>query len=187
MSDQEEAFVLDEGVIGWIHKTARKNFWRVAPHIDYDDLVHDGYLDFYRCKDIYKDTVKDRAHAMALVKTTFLNRITDLANARTRANEICASQILTLKSEDGETDFWETIVGEGSELASMSELIKRAPWEVAQVFSLFLSDLGLSKLREPYMKNNGIRESTNEKWCRILGMDASEHDLVKEVREFLST
>ena len=76
---------MDDGATRWLFKTARQNFWRVANWYDFDDLIQDGYLTYYRICRRYPD-VKERAHIMGLFQVSFINHLHRLANLRTRAS-----------------------------------------------------------------------------------------------------
>lgn len=73
---------MDKGAVGWLVKTAGENFWRVEGFMTRDDLVQEGYICYFKVAGRYKKTATGKAHLMSLFKTTYLNRITDLANER---------------------------------------------------------------------------------------------------------
>lgn len=75
-----------EGLIeGWITNFIAKNAWRTAPEYEADDLKQEAFLAFAKCRDRYH--VRDRAHFFSLFRRTFTNRITDLAERRTRRSK----------------------------------------------------------------------------------------------------
>lgn len=194
MSNAEEP---DRGVQGWIRRTASKQHWRVASWLDYDDLVQEGLERWVWLKTKYPDkVVNNPAHFMALFKTTFHNHITDLAKARSRLVEVPIDfgfevEEISAGRRSRRTDevlpgFVEAIT-DPTDWGAIAVLLRQAPSEVAAVLHLLATDLGLAKLREPYGKNeDGLRETTNERLCRLTGFDPNKVDLDEAVRVYLA-
>lgn len=173
----------DEGVTGWIYNQAKKHYWRVSSWYDYEDLVQDGILWFFICRDTYPE-VANLEHFMALFKRCYSNHITDLAYHRTRLTETPVSTII---DEAHESAFLDGILGKEYPVAELLSQLVHAPREIKQVFELLLTDTGLAKLAEPYQRVDGIRETTNERLCRFLGYDPDRIDVLGRVRAYLAT
>lgn len=157
---------LDRGLRGWITKTAQKNYWRVAAWMGLDDLVQDGFLCYMICRRRY--TVANKRHMMALVKITYINHITDLANARTRLNEVAVSQIA---APGHEPEALEHLGGCEEGDAELGAALAHAPDEVRQLIALLNDPNALEKLRRPArMYADGTRETHGERLCRLLGI-----------------
>ena len=176
----------DKGLKGWMVRYARANMWRVPAYYTLEDLIQDGYVQFYRCCHRYGAT--EPRHFMALFKRCYSNHITDLANERT------ATKAETSLSDLGvvdDTAFYERAAGQ-DDLSAIATLLVGAPKEVVDVLRMFTTDAARA-LREPYdqggRRKRGqvhARETTNERWCRLLGYDPNEVDLPDLVRSFLT-
>jgi len=68
---------LPKPIVGWIVNHATKNFWRVADWYELDDLIQDGLMVAYKCRERYGEKL-DPPHFMALVKTAFYRHIAEL-------------------------------------------------------------------------------------------------------------
>lgn len=173
---------IDDGVRGWIFKTATKNYWRLAGWYDLEDLIQDGFMHFYRIRERYAD-VKDPPHLMSLFKRCYENHITDLANRRTRTPELLFIDLAPPDSP--EYDALDYLGGIEEEIGPLLVLLRQAPSEVREVFELFLTDSGLSKLSGPTLRFDGLRETFNEKLCRLLRKDPDHCNVLDVVRSFL--
>lgn len=76
----------DQGVIGWIAKTAIKNQWRVSQWMDIDDLIQDGLERYFITCAFYPGV--NPAHRMALFKTNYINHLHTLSSKRSREKEV---------------------------------------------------------------------------------------------------
>lgn len=157
----------DKGLRNWINKTARENYWRIAPWYGLDGLIGDGNLAFVICKRRYAHKVRNKAHFMALVKTVFWNMIMDLATDNIRAGEIPVSQLAIPGMEE---TFLEAIAGVEESDAELYATLRSAPDEVRQLLALFQEPDKLAALRKDVRKENGARETTQETLCRLLGL-----------------
>lgn len=172
---------LDAGMRGFIVNTARQNFWRVASWYEFDDLVQDGYLCYYKCRRRYTE-VTDRPHFMSLVKTAFTNHIMTLG---TKHNAISEQAISQMGSEDAEGDLLERLGPATPESTSLLVLLANAPAELQQLITALVGE-GAEKLGFQRKKEfrRHIRETTNEYYCRLLGKDPETADLVGELRAY---
>lgn len=156
----------DDGLKKWIFKQAHKNYWRVATWMDLDDLVQEGFLCYAICRARYEP--KNEQHLMSLVKITFINQITDLANRRTRTPETPVSE---LASPGNELELLESLAGGEDGDSELQGLLARAPKEVRALLAALSSDEGAERMRRPYrIREDGSRETTNERWCRLIGV-----------------
>lgn len=175
----------DAGVRGWIYNTARKNYWRVPPWYDLDDLVQDGYWHYARIVTRYSD-VKSRAHMMALFKRTYLNHINDLSKKATKYPQINAGDLVErspgLFSENA---FWDCIMWDEGNM-DWAGLAAMAPEPIRDVFRLLSSDDGIRRLRSHYrIRRDGTRETFNERLCRLIGIEPT-FDLAGALRSYLT-
>lgn len=191
---------LDDAARGWIVNTAKKNFWRVASWYSLEDLIQDGYLCFYKCHARYKFlTVKnhplteDKRRFMALAKAAYNNHITNLSNRRTATPEVALSQLLPEGTMA--EDHLNALLPVQPEEATLQVLLAAAPKELRELFDLLVQDgvtvvdFARSRLRRHGDRvqrgRRALRETTNEHYCRRLGLDPRGTDLIGMVRAFL--
>ncbi len=86
---------MDVGTIGWLHRYARRHFWRLPSWYDYDDLIQDGYLNWLRITQRYTD-VTERKHMMRLFQICFVNHVNNLSNWKTKTPEVAVPDISLL-------------------------------------------------------------------------------------------
>ena len=189
----ETSAFLDPGMKGFIVNTANREHWRVAqiyPGSDgLQDLIQDGYLCFYKCVRAYpqissvKAPTKDqRRHFQALVKTAFANHIHTLAAKRKDVAEVVVSQVLPEGAD--ESALWDKLPPQ-QELASFTSLIASAPTEIKQLVELLVGD-GMSILgfKRTKKRRRALRETNNEFYCRLLGLDSTKVDMVGRLKEY---
>ena len=143
---------LDAGMHRWIRNTATKNLWRMPPYYDVDDLIQEGYLAYAKCALKYPH-VKEVRHFMALVKVSFVNQIHSLANRHTKrlAVNICDELLADTASIPEHVTF--------------HVLVKQLPNELQELITILLNDA------RPMLRfTDGTRETTNEYFCRLIGI-----------------
>lgn len=200
---------LDDGMLKWIQRTAWANHRRIA-NFSYEDLVQEGYVAFYKCKDRYvgkqglvgrdgvtpgrylppenPDKVSIR-HFQALVKTTFFNNIRTLAWKQPSGWEFNVTSLLR-EPHRSESEVWDKVLPLYDEEASATVLLRRAPEEIKQLLQLLVDDaMALVKpfsgqprrtRRERLFRR---RETTNERFCRLLKLPENR-DIVGETTEY---
>ena len=164
---------MDQGVRGWIYKSARENLWRVSGHIDFDDLVQDGFMFWQRIVVRYPN-VTHRPHQMALFKTAFSNHIHDLSKKKSRL------ELVTEADMDVPLDF----MLEGDDPAQDPDLafiITQLPPAIMRVLTRMVEGQD-----SPYrLRLDHSRETTNERLCRFAGIDSSKRDVHTAVLQYL--
>lgn len=178
---------LDEGMIGWINKTARKEHWRVA-WMDLDDLVQEGYFCYCKCKKAYPQfatnapTKDQRRHFQSLLKTTFSRHIFTLASSQKGAHFVQVSG----ETPSAESAAWENILPPQPETGSLAVLLAKAPPEILQFLRLLTTDgLDLIAFARRQVGRKQVRETTNEHFCRLLGLDPTTVDLTAQLKSYL--
>jgi len=188
---------LDEGMRGWIVNTALKEHWRVEQLTEVDDLIQDGYLCYAKCRNRYigkktshtylppKHPTKDNLrHFQSLVKTAFMNHIFTLAAKHKGVNVYAVSQV---KKQETTADnaVWDKFLPQQPEQASLFSLVANAPEEIKQLVTLLVSDgLDLLKFERRRKGRRALRETNNEFYCRILGIDPANTDMVGKLRDY---
>lgn len=190
MKPEADVF-LDDGMRGYLVNTAKREHWRVRELCDLADLIQDGHLCYYKCYDRYvrpradlTGTKGEKRWFQALVKTTFSNHITTLAGKHKGVSERPASDY-TVMGEEGDSDIFEQNLPPQPELGTFMALLAKAPAELAELIKLLANDsaeaLGFERKR---VGRRLIRETTNERYCRILGIDPKERNIVSELKAY---
>ncbi len=178
----------------WLIKKARKEYWRVATWLEFEDLIQDGHLHYQRLLAKYPD-VTDRPLLMHLFKTTFTNHIHDLSKQRSKQS---LEQLEELdkrrprKRKSRESYDWDhdpldkdETCGD-HELAMFRVFLSKAPKPVQDVIGLLTHEGGSQAVRAQYRRRrDGTRETVNERLCRLCGYDPDAIDLAWLVREYL--
>jgi hypothetical protein len=202
MTTQQD-FYLDKGMRGFIVNTAKREFWKVASYYEFADLVQDGYVCYYRCWNRYVGKERynhagevcrflpkvspdkiARQHFMSLVQRAFFNHISTLASKRMGLHEQPVSSLLS-EEASSETEVWDKLLPSTPEEGTLRTLLASAPAEIKQLAMLLASD-GLSLLGFERKRKGRrlLRETTNEFYCRITGLDPAKYDLVGQVRAY---
>jgi hypothetical protein len=184
MTKERQDCCLDEGMRGFIYNTAKENFWRVASWYEFEDLVQDGYVCYYKCYNAYYAAMtKDhQKQMMALVATAFNNHIHTLAAKYQPAGY--ETPISHMADEGAsEASVWDRIVPADAELGTLSAKLANAPAEIKQLVSLLAADVirGTRKVGR-----RALRETNNELFCRLLGKNPKEVDMVAQFKEYFA-
>ena len=164
---------MDQGVRGWIFKTARENMWRVSSHIDLTDLMQDGFLIWHRVCIKYPNVTATK-HRMGLFKTAFTNHIHDLSKKKSRLDLVAEADLDTsmeamLEGEDPSTD------------PDLGFLIDQLPAALKRVLARVIES------DSPYrVRLDHTRETTNERLCRFAGLDPSKRNVHAAILQYLA-
>lgn len=176
--------LLDAGVRGLVVNMAKKNFWRVANWYEIDDLIQDGYMCWAKVRQAYPK-IKNIKHLTALFKTTFSRYIIDLSNKKREGEELVISQFIDERS-NGIRE-WESLLGVTDEVGTASILLHSMPSELKELWRYLTSESGRAELRGRYQTVRGVRETTNQFLCRVLGLDSETVNLEAMAKQhFLS-
>lgn len=170
----------DEGAVRWLHSYARKNFWRVAAYMDYDDLIQDGYYAWVEVCWRYPLAVANpnRAHLMSLFKLCFSNKVTDLSRVRTKQVDDARSDIVEIYDGEAVLTF---------DPFDLQTLINKAPQVIKDALALFAKDDTRKEIQKPFAKyDNGRRETLNDRLCKLLGKDPNTIDVAGQLRSYFS-
>ena len=179
---------LDEGMRGFIFNTAKKEFWKVASYYEFDDLVSDGYVCFYKCRKrlherllVNNPTKDQRREVQAFVARAFFNHISTLATKRMGVHEMPEASLST----DDDQNVFEELLPPQMEEATLLTLLASAPAELKQLIQLLVSDgLSLLKFERKRVGRRLVRETSNEFYCRLLGVDPEKNNLVEQLRAY---
>lgn len=163
---------MDDGAKGWLYKTARKNYWRVAQFYEFDDLVQDGFYWYYFVRQRYPQAT-ERKHIMALFQRCFTNHIHDLAKG-TKCYGLGVSgaqkAIPVSWLSPGNTEAAEGVYASAPcPDAELLRFVVEAPAHVRACLKALLA--APEKLRAPLRKRlYAADESFNEQLCNIAGL-----------------
>lgn len=159
---------MDAAAKGWMFKTAKENFWRVAGDMEFNDLLQEGYFSWARCCRLYP--LDRRPQMMSKFMIAYHNEIHRYAKKRLEhAHVMLAGEIP------------DTIV-EGT---GLMELLAHAPKPFRRIVDALQSDEGARLMRAPFrVRRDGTRERTDERMARVLGPD---FDAMNYFREFLTS
>ena len=164
---------------GWTVKAAVRAEWRVAPELEADDLLQEGFLLFAKCRDYYTTgvgrQVVDAQHFMSLYMASFNNLVNTLATKRSRR------KLVTLDfEEDSFVDARADMFGE----ADIRLLLEDAPTQrVRKAVKRLLADPDNRPVM--FQWSTGKRETTNEYLCRLAGVLPEKNDLAGKIRQWL--
>ena len=169
--------LMDEGARKWLYKYSNKNFWRVSAWIDYDDLIQDGYGEYYEVLKRYPQAT-ERSHIMRLFQLCFRSKIEDLVRANTK------------QVDDARSDLVETIDSPAMiipDFSNLHALLIKAPNTIKEALALLADEKAREELSKPFIRyDNGRRETLNERFCRLMGRDPSSIDVIKEMRTYFA-
>jgi hypothetical protein len=169
---------MDAGARNWMYKFVRKNYWRVAAWIDYDDLVQDGYAAYYETRMRYPTAV-EAAHIMRLFQLVFRSKIEDLVRANTKQVDDARSDLVEIFESPN------MII---PDFSSLHALLIKAPQTIKDVLTLMTDDRAREELIKPFERyENGRRETLNDRFCRLLGKDPNSTDLVSDLRMYFES
>ena len=177
---------LDRGLRLWILKTARKHFWRIASWYDLADLVQDGHMCYAVCLRKYGDKVDGPAHFCALVKTTFLNHITDMANRRSNTMDAGCGEVtmadISRRGDVPQDVCLEALSGENASVVGDADLVaalSRASEEIRTLMQVIATGKPVGRV-----VGNSNRHTTNE-WLNTL-VGTVGHNYEAQLRQLLS-
>lgn len=149
---------------------------------------------------------------MRLVMTAFTRHVHDLSIDRTECAAECCFADAGEADRDFSDEVARTVAAPpGPE--SLVDLLAAAPREVADLIAILVGDAvraaafvrdagglretavqhvrrvaagdGRTKFRRSRLRRRSVRETTNELYCRLLGLDPREHDVRRMVRDYL--
>lgn len=182
-----------KAISGWTWNYAKRNFWRVRPDLDLEDLVAEGMCKWCECLNRYPH-ISEQKRMAALYRTAFVRRIETLASNRRRKVGIPFS---VLKSENSETDILDSVSTDGGIATTELQILKdQAPPYIRElIIQLVDSEIQprvlvksmpmmFRALCEYFGIQEGpikVEETRNEFLCRLTGKDPEKTDMIKEV------
>lgn len=166
---------LDEGMRGWIARTARQNLWRIQG-LDFEDLVQEGYICYCKCRNAYAELAQvelpskeQRRMFQALVKTAFTNHLHTLA-AKGKGGTMVPVSSYAVEGES-EGSVWDRLMQPDGELGTLAATLASLPSELTELMKILATDgFSLVKFERRKCHRRALRETTNEMYCRLLGL-----------------
>lgn len=167
---------MDEGARNYLFKYARKQHWRVAAWIDFDDLIQEGYFAYYDTLRRYP-TAQEPQHKMALFKLVLRSNIEDLVRKNTKQIDDARSDLVELSDNPN------MILPDFSNLHA---LLIKAPKAIKDALALLADDKAREELQKPFTRyDNGRRETLNDRFTRLMGID-NTIDVVGQLKSYFS-
>lgn len=164
----------------WVQRYLRKNFWRVAALMEYEDLDQEAAIVWLRCSKAYGHAGPKAV--MAGFKVAIGNHLNNLSTRSTRHRGIFCDLGL-----DDPAQLEQLTTNLADSAPTASKTLSQIPAELAELFNSLkrldaaqLAAIGLSRTR----RNGGMRETTNEFLCRVFGLDRSK-DVATPLRRLL--
>jgi hypothetical protein len=168
--------------LGYVCNYLRTNHWRVASTVPFEDAQQEAYCVFLKCKRVYSGKVTEPAHFMALFKTAWSRRFTDLSNENTEEREH-----ITVAQDDEVHEMQSA--GATDNDGYLATMIRQAPSEVNMVLSLFLNapqellEVALAGWRGGSDKR--MRSGGSKHINRLLGLP-EDQDTLKQVSDYFT-
>jgi hypothetical protein len=167
----------DAGAKAWIYKYAKKQYWRVAAWIEFDDLVQDGLVEYYEVRKRYPQAVEP-SHIMSLLQLCFRSKIEDLVRANTKQLDDARSDIV---------EVYESPMMIVPDASNFNTLLAKAPKLISDVIALLTNDVYKEEISKPFERyQDGRRETLNDRVCKLLGLDAKKINAVQETKLYFS-
>lgn len=142
-------------------------------------------------------TKEDRRHLMSLVQTAFKNHISTLSTRKRALSETLACDLTGDDEDDSQEAAWNRVAPPEAEEATLATLIQQAPNELKMLFQLLWDDgcrdiaYLRTRIRQSYVQGRqrlslgklAKRETTNQHFCRLLGLDPEKVDLMAMAAE----
>ena len=168
---------MDEGAKQYLYKFCHKNHWRVAAWMDLDDLIQDGYECYYYTLNRYPKAEKVE-HVMSLFKLVLRSKIEDLVRANTKQVDDARSDLV---------EVFESPMMIIPDFSNLHALLLKAPKTIKDALELMLDNQAREELCKPFERyENGRRETLNDRFCRLLGLD-SKIDVVGDIRTYFAS
>lgn len=163
---------------GWVRNYIASNKWRVEPHHDAGDMFSEAFLAFAKCEAMYPEVVDPR-HFMRLFQRTFMNKIHNLASARTKRYALAYDE--NGDREDGTGGNANAAIASQQRRSveldetELNLLIEDAPHVVRALIDAVMDapEELLGFLRDEW---HGLRETRAQRFARLAGVDAVERD-----------
>ena len=169
---------MDDGARRWLYKHAKKNYWRVAAWIEFDDLIQEGMVEYCEVLKRYPQAI-EASHKMRLFQLCFRSKIEDLVRANTKQVDDARSDIV---------EIYESPAMIIPDFSNLHALLIKAPQLIKEALTLLTDDKAREELVKPFEKyDNGRRETLNERFCVLLNKDPKKVDVVTQMRMYFAT
>jgi hypothetical protein len=171
----------DGFIEGYVTNYLHQNYWRVQHYMEYEDVVQEARVVFYRVKNKY-GKLEHPKHFMALFKTSWVREFTDLANAATKVSE--ASYEMGNTEQD---EFMDVLCGDLENDGMLSIMMQQAPEEVKKVLKLFLTTPveALNQMSMVWKWRGKNIEFGNQHLCEILKLKEGT-DVLGKIKEYFA-
>lgn len=167
---------------GYVVNTLAKEYWKVQRSMEWEDVMQEAKLVFWQVTTHYPD-VEDK-HLMALFKTSWQRRFTDLATKDTNSRHVLTESSLT---SDDDSPCRIDSVGDSDTNGMLELMVQQAPNEVRMVLNLLLkAPTELLEMASEAWRSSGKRKAEgNNMINRCLGFPKGTDSLGNVHRYFL--
>lgn len=184
---------LPRSVVGWIYNHSRKHYWRVAAWYELEDLIQDGLMIAFKCREYYGRPVEpnanrvsrvrlgevDTPHFMALVQSAFHNHIGNLIRKKravddtaTKLDDLSLADKVSLnkRTEEAMTEFY--------------MLVSQMPDHLRRAVLLYFTDEGAAALRRLRVRLHHTDDTLTDRIRALVGFPEGS-DFETELRAWL--
>lgn len=166
-------------VEGYVANHLKKNMWRVAKSMEYQDVMQEAYLCFLQVAKWYEGKIVNAAHFMAIYKKAWHDTFFHLAYSSSKvAKEKSTAPTMVEKVVTQSYNYGPLLVKINSapeEIKDVLRILFTAPAEVLAVFE--------QELKMTSQKTCGI----NKALCKLIGADPNKVNLKTQLMNYLST
>lgn len=178
----------DARFTGYVKNWIQKNYWRVAYRMEREDVMQEAGLVFAKLVSKYPNIDNDRWF-MGIFKTSFENRMTDLAKKDNRSRVLMShTSDLTGNVEDPDSlAFLDVIAGDLENEGLLSHKLENAPEEIKSLLSI-ISHMPAEmwdRVTEAAKANGTGRDMGNNILCSLLGKNPKEVNLIKSFEAYI--
>lgn len=181
---------MDAGARAWLVTVTCDHFWRVAAWYEFDDLLQDGHLIWWRVIQRYETEpkrVRSRGHLMALFKRSYLNHLHRLSNKkRSASSEVPVLNLVPFINDPEQYEALGAVTSVRDECSEFDRCIAEAPGPLRELLGRMVAGVGAEGWRSEHrVYADGTRQTRGQKFCRILGIPDDGGLLASSLRAYL--
>ena len=175
---------------GYIKNHLKKNFWRVANIMDYEDVLQEAVITFIEVVKRYESVVSNPAWFMSLFKKAWHDRFYDLAQSASKAKkEVVVDWGAIERSLDDEDSKPALPIDSVENYGPLLHRINSASPELKQICTiLFTAPAETLAIIQQELRSSGSKLcGLNKVFCTLIGVDPTKTNLRKQLLELLQS
>lgn len=181
---------MDVRARAWMVTVAADHFWRVAAWYEFDDLIQDGHMIWWKLIQRYEREqrrIRSRAHMGQLFKRSFLNHIHYLANKKRGVlSERRVLDLLPHIDNPAEYDALGVITSVRDESSDFDRVVAEAPGPLRALLNVMIAGTGVKAWCSSCRVNaDGTRTTTSSKFCSMLGIPDDGGAIAEDLWRYL--